>query len=143
LRFVAVGGEELRDDVAAAFRERFAIEPLEGYGKPECAPIVSLNVPDAGRGRESQRGRGLGTTGHPLPGISVRVVDPATGDALPPGREGVLWVRGAIVMQGYANRPTETRDVLRDGWYVTGDRASVDDDGFLTVFPNEAARAGV
>jgi acyl-[acyl-carrier-protein]-phospholipid O-acyltransferase/long-chain-fatty-acid--[acyl-carrier-protein] ligase len=134
LRFVAVGGDELPDDLAAAFREKFALDPLEGYGKPECAPIISLNVPDVAGGRDRQRG--AGTTGHPLPGISVRIVDPATGETLPPLREGMLWVRGPNVMQGYANRPRETRAVLRDGWYVTGDRASVDDDGFLTVFPS-------
>jgi len=134
LRFVAVGGDELRDDLATAFHEKFGIQPLEGYGKPECAPIISLNVPDVGRGREAQRGGGPGTTGHPLPGVSVRIVDPRSGETLPPGREGILWVRGPNVMQGYANRPRETSEVLRDGWYVTGDRASVDDDGFLTVF---------
>jgi acyl-[acyl-carrier-protein]-phospholipid O-acyltransferase/long-chain-fatty-acid--[acyl-carrier-protein] ligase len=140
LRFAAVGGEDLPDDVAAAFAEKFGIEPLEGYGRPECAPIVSLNVPDIGRGKERQLGSRAGTTGHPLPGISVRVVDPATGRAAPPGTDGILWVRGPNVMKGYVEGPLD--GVFRDGWYVTGDHARLDEDGFLTVYyPHSAVAA--
>ncbi len=134
LRFVAVGGENLPKPLREAFGAKFGIEPLEGYGRPECAPIVALNVPDAQHGREAQAGGRPGTTGHPLPGISVRIVDPSTGQVLPPGSDGVLWVRGPNVMKGYAKRPADTEAVLREGWYVTGDRARLDDDGFLTVY---------
>ena len=131
LRFAAVGGEELPEELGKAFAAKFGIEPLEGYGRPECAPIVSLNVPDVAHGRERQTGSRPGTTGHPLPGVSVRIVDPQTGKALPPGTDGILWVRGPNVMKGYANGDG---DVLRDGWYVTGDQARMDEDGFLTVY---------
>jgi acyl-[acyl-carrier-protein]-phospholipid O-acyltransferase/long-chain-fatty-acid--[acyl-carrier-protein] ligase len=134
LRFAAVGGAPLAPALRDAFAAKFGIVPVEGYGRPECAPIVSLNVPDVEHGRERQIGSRPGTTGHPLPGISVRIVDPATGAPLPPGRDGILWVRGANVMQGYAGRAAETREVLRDGWFVTGDAARVDEDGFLTVY---------
>ena len=61
----------------------------------------------------------------------MRVVDPQTGKPLPPGADGILWVRGPNVMKGYANGGGE---VFRDGWYVTGDQARIDEDGFLTVY---------
>ncbi|MBI2963554.1 MAG: MFS transporter [Deltaproteobacteria bacterium] len=134
LRFAAAGGEDLPEALRQAFTAKFGVEPLEGYGRPECAPIVSLNVPDVEHGRERQAGARPGTTGHPLPGVSVRIVDPLSGRVLPPGNDGILWVRGPNVMKGYAKRPGETAAVLRDGWYVTGDRARLDDDGFLTVY---------
>ncbi len=131
LRFAAVGGGDLPEELGKAFAAKFGVEPLEGYGRPECAPIVSLNVPDVAHGRERQTGSRPGTTGHPLPGVSVRIVDPQTGKALPPGADGILWVRGPNVMKGYANGD---REVFRDGWYVTGDQARIDEDGFLTVY---------
>jgi acyl-[acyl-carrier-protein]-phospholipid O-acyltransferase/long-chain-fatty-acid--[acyl-carrier-protein] ligase len=131
LRFAAVGGGDLPDDLARAFAAKFGVEPVEGYGRPECAPIVSLNVPDVVHGREHQTGSRPGTTGHPLPGVSVRIVDPQTGKTLPPGTDGELWVRGPNVMKGYANGGI---DVFRDGWYVTGEQGRIDEDGFLTVY---------
>jgi acyl-[acyl-carrier-protein]-phospholipid O-acyltransferase/long-chain-fatty-acid--[acyl-carrier-protein] ligase len=137
LRFIAVGGEDLPDQQRAAFVAKFGIEPLEGYGRPECAPIVSLNLPDVAHGKERQLGSRAGTTGHPLPGISVRVVDPATGMAVAPGTDGILWVRGPNVMKGYVDRLPG--DGFRDGWYVTGDQARLDEDGFLTVYYPVAA----
>jgi acyl-[acyl-carrier-protein]-phospholipid O-acyltransferase/long-chain-fatty-acid--[acyl-carrier-protein] ligase len=122
----------LPDDVRAAFVAKFGIEPLEGYGRPECAPIVSLNLPDVAHGKERQLGSRPGTTGHPLPGISLRIVDEQTGQAVPPGIDGILWVRGPNVMAGYAGG--NGGESFRDGWYVTGDRAQLDEDGFLTVY---------
>jgi acyl-[acyl-carrier-protein]-phospholipid O-acyltransferase/long-chain-fatty-acid--[acyl-carrier-protein] ligase len=71
--------------------------------------------------------------GHPLPGISVRIVDPETRELLPAGTPGLLLVRGPNVMQGYLNKPEKTAEVLQDGWYVTGDIATEDEDGFLTI----------
>ncbi|HUE39643.1 MAG TPA: MFS transporter [Candidatus Binatia bacterium] len=140
LRFAAVGGEDLPDEVRAAFVAKFGIEPLEGYGRPECAPIVSLNVPDVAHGKERQLGTRPGTTGRPLPGISVRVVDAATGTPVAPGRDGILWVRGPNVTKGYVSGTPD--GVFRDGWYVTGDQARLDEDGFLTVYyPAPAAFA--
>ncbi len=134
LRFAAVGGDPLPASLRDAFRDKFGVEPLEGYGRAECAPIVSLNVPDVQHGREHQKGTRPGTTGHPLPGISLRILDPATAAPLPSGTEGILAIRGPNVMQGYAGDAARTTAVLRDGWYITGDRALLDDDGFLTVF---------
>jgi acyl-[acyl-carrier-protein]-phospholipid O-acyltransferase/long-chain-fatty-acid--[acyl-carrier-protein] ligase len=119
--------------VREQFAGKFGVEPLEGYGCPECAPIVSLNVPDYTRGAHHQPGMRRGTEGHPLPGISVRIVDPITNATLPQGAEGMLLIRGPNVMIGYVNGPELTGKVLVDGWYVTGDTASVDADGFLKI----------
>jgi acyl-CoA synthetase (AMP-forming)/AMP-acid ligase II len=78
-------------------------------------------------------GRPYGSCGLPLPGLSVRLVDPATGVDAPPGGEGELWVRGPSVMRGYHNRPEQTAEVLVDGWYRTGDLARADPHGYLTI----------
>jgi acyl-[acyl-carrier-protein]-phospholipid O-acyltransferase/long-chain-fatty-acid--[acyl-carrier-protein] ligase len=65
--------------------------------------------------------------------LRPRLVDPDTLAPRPPGQEGLLLVRGANVMVGYLGRPEATRDVVKDGWYVTGDIAAMDDDGFFTL----------
>jgi acyl-CoA synthetase (AMP-forming)/AMP-acid ligase II len=81
----------------------------------------------------SHGGRPYGSCGLPLPGLSVRLVDPATGIDAPPGGEGELWVRGPSVMRGYHGRPEQTAEVLVDGWYRTGDLARADPHGYLTI----------
>lgn len=133
LRNVAVGGGELDEELREAFSAKFGVEPLEGYGCPECAPIISLNIPDVNVRAHRQPGTRRGTAGHPLPGIAVRVVDAQGRSVLPTGGEGRLLVRGPNVMQGYVNGDELTRKVMADGWYVTGDYASIDADGFLKI----------
>ncbi|HVN27603.1 MAG TPA: AMP-binding protein, partial [Candidatus Binataceae bacterium] len=133
LRHVAVGGGELSDDLRQRFLAKFGIEPLQGYGCAECAPIVALNVPDYGEGRELQPGTRRGTVGHPVPGVAVRIVDPDTGLPVASGVEGMLLVSGPNLMAGYVEGPELTRTVMNDGWYITGDRARLDADGFLTI----------
>lgn len=133
LRFVLVGAEKLPERVALAFEDRFGIRPLEGYGCTECAPVVTVNTNDFRAPGFRQVGAKRGKIGHPLPGISVRIEDPETRAPLDDGASGLLLVRGPNVMQGYLNRPEKTAEVLRDGWYVTGDIATVDEDGFLAI----------
>jgi acyl-[acyl-carrier-protein]-phospholipid O-acyltransferase/long-chain-fatty-acid--[acyl-carrier-protein] ligase len=133
LRHLAVGGAPLSEHLRERFFTKFGVEPLEGYGCPECAPIISLNIPDYGAGAHKQPGRRIGTAGHPLPGISIRIVDPATGQTVPQGTEGVLLVRGPNLMKGYVDSAEASREALVDGWYHTGERASVDADGFLRI----------
>ena len=133
LRYALVGAEKLREPVAAAFKERFGFDLLEGYGCTEMSPVVAVNVPDVtGRG-ERQRGVKPGTVGRPLPGVVAKVVDPETGEGPLFAREGLLLVRGANRMAGYLDDPERTSEAMRDGWYVTGDIASIDDGGFIRI----------
>ena len=122
--------------LAAAFEEKFGIRPLEAYGCTECAPAVTVNTHDFRAAGFRQVGAKRGTIGHPLPGVSVRIVDvnqPHSETSLPLGEPGLLLVRGPNVMVGYLGRPEKTTDVLRDGWYMTGDVALVDEDGFVQI----------
>jgi acyl-[acyl-carrier-protein]-phospholipid O-acyltransferase/long-chain-fatty-acid--[acyl-carrier-protein] ligase len=133
LETVIVGAEKLPQRIAEAFEDRFGVRPLEGYGCTECAPVVAVNTRDFRAPGFRQVGAKRGRIGHPLPGVSVRIVDPDTMQPVPLGTPGLLLVRGPNVMQGYLGRADKTEDALRDGWYVTGDIAAMDEDGFLTI----------
>jgi acyl-[acyl-carrier-protein]-phospholipid O-acyltransferase/long-chain-fatty-acid--[acyl-carrier-protein] ligase len=133
LRFVLVGAEKLRDQTAHAFETRFGVKLLEGYGCTEMSPVIAVNAPDFRDGKSSQAGSRTGTVGYPLPGVAVKIVDPDTGAPLPPNREGLLLAKGANRMLGYLGNSALTQSVTRDGWYVTGDIASVDDEGFIRI----------
>ena len=133
LQYVMAGAEKLPERVSVAFEDRFGIRPLEGYGCTECSPAVTVNTRDFRAAQFRQVGAKRSSIGHPLPGISVRIVDPESMAALPQGETGLLLVRGPNVMQGYLNRPEKTAEVLRDGWYNTGDIAAVDEDGFVRI----------
>ncbi len=133
LRYVIVGAEKLRPSIALAFKERYGIDLLEGYGCTEMAPVVSVNVPDVEHAEPRQIGYKPGTVGHPLPGVAAKVVDRETGEPLPYGQEGLLLVKGPNRMLGYLGQPEQTTEVLRDEWYVTGDIATIDEDGFIRI----------
>jgi acyl-[acyl-carrier-protein]-phospholipid O-acyltransferase / long-chain-fatty-acid--[acyl-carrier-protein] ligase len=133
LRFVMAGAEKLPERVAVAFEDHFGIRPLEGYGCTECSPVVTVNTIDFRAASFRQVGAKRGSIGHPLPGITVKIVDPETQQPLGIDQPGLLLVRGPNVMLGYLNRAEKTGEVLRDGWYNTGDIASIDEDGFLRV----------
>ena len=133
LEYVVVGAEKLPERLALAFEDRFGIRPLEGYGATECAPVVSVNTHDFRAPGFRQVGAKRGRIGHPLPGVSVRIVDPETREPVAAGSPGLLLVRGPNVMLGYLGKPEKTAEVLQDGWYVTGDIAAEDEDGFLTI----------
>jgi acyl-[acyl-carrier-protein]-phospholipid O-acyltransferase/long-chain-fatty-acid--[acyl-carrier-protein] ligase len=133
LRYVIAGAEKLREQIRKAFKEKYGLDLLEGYGCTELAPVVSVNLPDVVDAPEPQTGHKPGTVGHPIPGVAVRVVDPDTGHPLPAGTEGMLIARGPNVMLGYLGEPELTEQALRDGWYITGDIASLDEDGFITI----------
>jgi acyl-[acyl-carrier-protein]-phospholipid O-acyltransferase/long-chain-fatty-acid--[acyl-carrier-protein] ligase len=133
LRHVIVGAEKLTDRVADAFEEKFGIAPREGYGCTECSPIVAVNAPDyRARGLRQVAGK-RGRIGHPIPGVTVRIVDPDTFAPRPTGEEGLLVVKGPNVMKGYLGRPDLTAEAIRDGWYHTGDIARMEEDGFLVL----------
>ena len=98
---------------------------IEGYGLTEAAPVTHANP--------LWTKRKIGTIGLPLPGTLAKVVDPETGEALPPGGIGELLVKGPQVMQGYWNKPEATAAALQDGWLRTGDLAQIDGDGFFAI----------
>ncbi|HNQ74021.1 MAG TPA: acyl-[ACP]--phospholipid O-acyltransferase [Verrucomicrobiota bacterium] len=136
VRLVAVGAEKLSDRLATAFEDQFGVRPFEAYGCTECAPAVAVNAPDFRAAGFRQVGAKRGKIGHPLPGICVRIVDPMNPDPGSPvalGQSGLLLVRGPNVMRGYLGQPEKAAAVLREGWYVTGDIAALDEDGFLQI----------
>ena len=133
LQYVLVGAEKLPERTALAFEDIFGIRPLEGYGCTECAPVVAVNGRDFRAPGFRQVAARRGTIGQPLPGVSVRIVDPDTQELLPFNTPGMLLVKGPNVMRGYLGRPEKTSEVLKDGWYITGDIATMEEDGFLTI----------
>jgi acyl-[acyl-carrier-protein]-phospholipid O-acyltransferase / long-chain-fatty-acid--[acyl-carrier-protein] ligase len=133
LRFVLAAGEKLPERVANSFEEKFSVRPVEAYGCTECAPALTVSTHDFRAAGFRQVGAKRGKIGHPLPGVSVRVVDPETGAPLGTGQPGLLLVRGPNVFPGYLGNREKTAECLRDGWYTTGDIVAMDEDGFLQI----------
>lgn len=133
LRHVVVGAERLRPEFAEQFKEKFGIQLLEGYGATEMGPVVATNVPDVLEGPDRQIGTKPGTVGHPIPGVAAKVVDAETGAPKKEGEEGLLLLKGPGRMVGYLADPDRTVQVLREDWYVTGDIAIIDEDGFIKI----------
>ena len=95
--------------------------------------MAAVNVPDGRAISPETAGTKLGSVGRPVPGVEAKTVDPDTFADLPSGEAGLLWIRGKNVMKGYLNQPEKTAEVVRDGWYNTGDIAVIDDEGFITI----------
>ena len=122
---------ELPEELADAFEERFGVRPYEGYGATELSPIAAGKFRPAGFG--ARQGCKSGTVGRPLPGIVAKVVDLETLQDLGFDQVGMLLIKGPTVMKGYLDQPDQTAEVIRDGWYVTGDVATIDADGFIRI----------
>jgi acyl-[acyl-carrier-protein]-phospholipid O-acyltransferase/long-chain-fatty-acid--[acyl-carrier-protein] ligase len=133
VQLVMVGAEKLTERLAAAFEDRFGIRPLEGYGCTECSPVVAVNTRDFRAPGFRQTGAKRGKIGHPLPGVSICIADPETLAPVPLGQTGVLLVAGPNIMQGYLGKPEKSAEVFHGGWYVTGDIAAMDEDGFIEI----------
>ena len=106
------GGAPLGIDLAKWYAD-VGIVILQGYGLTETSPVIALNTPDANR---------LGTVGKKLPNVEVKIAD-----------DGELLVRGPSVFRGYWKLPEETKNSFVDDWFKTGDIASLDADGFLSI----------
>ena len=130
-----VGAEKLPQQLADEFHEKFGIWPTEGYGTTELSPLAAANVPDhrSNATLPEQSGSKMGTIGRPIPNVMARIVDLDSGEELPQGEAGLMHIRGPNVMLGYLNRPEKTAEVIKDGWYNTGDIAFIDEDGFITI----------
>lgn len=133
LRIIITGAEKLRTRLSDEFEQRFGIRPTEGYGATECSPVVAASTMDLRRPGFFQCGKKEGSIGRPLPGVATRIVDPATGDPVPVDTPGMLLVSGPNVMGGYLGDPKRTAEVLKDGWYITGDIVKKDAEGFLFI----------
>ncbi|GAA2881307.1 hypothetical protein GCM10010472_44280 [Pseudonocardia halophobica] len=125
LRACVSAGAILPAAVNEKFEAAFGIRLLDGYGITETSTMVTMNWPTGTRV--------MGSCGLPLPGLSVRLVDPQSGKDVMPGEEGELWVQGPNVTPGYHNLPEATAAVLVDGWYRTGDLARRDAHGYLRI----------
>jgi acyl-[acyl-carrier-protein]-phospholipid O-acyltransferase/long-chain-fatty-acid--[acyl-carrier-protein] ligase len=135
LRMIVVGAEKLKNQLSQDFFNKFEKTVFEGYGATELSPIVSLGIhsfvdPKTGK---VQVGNKLGTVGHPLPGVAAKIVNQETFELMPFGSEGLLLVKGPNVMKGYLNNPKKTAEVIKGGWYITGDIAIIDEDGFIAI----------
>lgn len=139
LRAIIAGAEKLTDDVRTAFKLKFNVDVLEGYGATETTPVASCNLPDQldTNHWQVQVGGKVGTVGLPLPGSSCKIVDPDTLLELASGEDGLILIGGCQVMKGYLHDPelTAAAIVELDGlrWYKTGDKGHLDRDGFLTI----------
>lgn len=125
LRMIVTGAEKAPTSLFDRCRE-LAPEAVivEGYGVTECSPAVAVNPPEAPR---------LGSIGKPLAQVNLEIRDLETGEALPPGKMGMIEVSGPAVFPGYLSHEGDSPFVERDGkrWYVTGDLGEFDADGYL------------
>ena len=138
LEAVFGAAEKLPKEVCDAFEKRFGLRPSEAYGATELSPLVAANVPPSrhvpGRPVDAREG----TVGQPILGCRARITERDSMKELPVGEDGMLWISGPNVMQGYLNRPDLTAKVVQDGWYCTGDIARLDAEGFITITGRES-----
>lgn len=122
LRVAVAGADKTPDSLREGFLQKHNLELCEGYGTTETSPVVSTNLPGANK---------PGSIGKVLPSVRVKIVDINTGEALPPGGEGKILVKGDLVMKGYFDDLEETSLRIKDGWYETGDMGVLDEEGYL------------
>ena len=120
IRFMVSGGAPLSREIFEIFKTRKSIRLWEGFGLTEVGP------------NNFQANGKLGTVGHPMPHVDVRLVD-GQGQEVPPGEEGELLLRGPHMCAGYWKKPEATEEAIRNGWFHTGDLARIDEDGHLSL----------
>jgi acyl-[acyl-carrier-protein]-phospholipid O-acyltransferase/long-chain-fatty-acid--[acyl-carrier-protein] ligase len=119
LRYMFAGAEKVQEATANLWARRFGVRILEGYGATECSPCISLNTPMEAK---------YGSAGRLLPHVEYKL-EPVEGVA----EGGRLLVRGPNVMKGYLNPEANAQFKALNGWYDTGDIASVDADRYVTI----------
>ena len=124
LRIGVSGGAPMPVEVLREFEEKFGVVILEGYGLSETSPTACFN--------RSARERKVGSIGLPIWGTEAKVVGEDGGEA-PQGERGELALRGHHVMKGYYKKPEATGESIQDGWFYTGDIATVDEDGYFYI----------
>jgi acyl-CoA synthetase (AMP-forming)/AMP-acid ligase II len=128
IKLVISGAAPLDADLARRAEERIGAPIRQGYGLTELSPVSHKSR--LARVEETPRG----SVGALIPNTEARLVDPETGEDVPEGEQGEIWVRGPQVMKGYLNNPEATAETLtEEGWLRTGDIGRVDEDGFFYV----------
>ncbi|RUO64975.1 long-chain acyl-CoA synthetase [Pseudidiomarina planktonica] len=125
LKVALGGGMAVQRSVAEQWERVTKSRLLEGYGLTECSPVVTTNPTDIEHY--------TGSIGIPLPSTDIRIMDVETGKEVAMGEPGELQVKGPQVMVGYLNRPDATAESIQDGWFATGDIATVDEEGFFRI----------
>ena len=127
VEFMLSGAAPLSAELETACGNRLGCRMQQGYGMTEASPVTHM-VPD------ELAGQMPGSIGLPAPNTECRLVDVATGEDVPAGEPGELWIRGPQVMKGYLGNPDATaRTIDADGWLRTGDVARVDEDGVFVI----------
>jgi long-chain acyl-CoA synthetase len=124
LRFVICGAAPMPPSAIADFETRYRVPLIEGYGLSESTVALTVNPLEGPRK--------AGTVGKPLPGLEVAIMND-DGERVPSGEDGEVVARGATIMRGYLDKPTETAAALQDGWLHTGDVGHFDEDGYLVL----------
>lgn len=124
LRIALTGAASMPPDLYEEFESKMNLALTEGYGLTETSPVVTVNFI-----RESGK---PGSIGKPIPGVEVKIFDYEDRE-VPQGMVGEIVVRGPNVMKGYYKQEEETRWVMRNGWFHTGDLAYYDPDGYLYI----------
>jgi long-chain acyl-CoA synthetase len=125
LRRAVSGGSALPMEILKQFETKFGVQILEGYGLSETSPVATFSDPD--------RDPRPGSIGVPIWGVWMKLVDPDWKTIEGADEVGEIAIRGHNIMKGYFNRPEATAEVLRDGWFRTGDLARRDEDGFYYI----------
>lgn len=137
LRFALVGGAPASPALIRALEERLELTALVGYRLSETSPFLTVAWPRQhllGTEPAERRLERQAMTGWPVPGVRIRVVDAGGVEVTANGQEiGEIVVRSNIVMDGYYLDPASTSDRIRDGWFYTGDMATIDEYGYLTI----------
>ena len=137
VKYVIAGAEKTPAGFAEAWKECFASEYMVGYGLTETSPVVSVNVPSKPIGVNypgtSEAGSRAGSVGRMMPGQAARILNPDTMEALSPDTTGLLAVKGPNIFEGYLGDPKRTAEVKDGDWFITGDLACFDEDGFLYI----------
>ncbi len=140
VQLVVAGAEKTSAGFFCEWEERFGGVFFEGYGATETTPVAAVNLYEMKTPKLSGgvfKGNLRGSVGRLLTGMAARFTNPLTGE--PSGdNTGVLWLKGVNVFAGYLDDEIRTKDVLRDGWYCTGDIARIDEDGFLFIEGRQA-----
>ncbi len=131
VKLIVTGAEKLPDELADAFHARFGIEVMQGYGLTETSPAASFNLPDPPGVQQPSHRRG--SCGRLVPGLAAEIRHTETDERVSLHDTGILWFKGANVFDGYLDDPAMTANVLRDGWFRTGDIGRFDEDGFLFI----------